>query len=425
MRFAPALAILVAASAVPLSQAQEAAAARGTCVKLETVPDGLKSAAEIDAMVSGWGANQASLYDTPSACGARLYQLTYWTVGPRMEPVKASAGVTLPTDCTGPVPLVAFHHGTWTMTTLSMSDPTRAEPQMLMAQFAAHGYAVVAPDHLGYVKSASFGYHPYMHATNSGNVSMDAVRAVRSCLPGTALNGQLFLTGTSEGGFITMATQREMERQAPAEFDITATVATTGPYALADATMSMLKDQAHLGTPAHAWMQLQAYQNAYGDVYTVPTDVFQDQYANQAGFTTLLPSDQTLSQLVRQGRLPAKLEGPDALLKTTFVKRYISNANEPARVHAKENDLRSFTPRTVMNLCYGSDSERDYYAGFNVSRAIDYFGSGAIANDIEQMPQYRSFIDKSEAQGAQYHGNIEAPACTAFARRSVFDPLRK
>jgi hypothetical protein len=42
--------------------------------------------------------------------------------------------------------------------------------------------------------------------------------------------------------------------------------------------------------------------------------------------------------------------------------------------------------------------------------------------DIQAMPQYADFI--AGMAGQNYHGNIEAPACTAWARQYAFDPLR-
>jgi hypothetical protein len=37
------------------------------------------------------------------------------------------------------------------------------------------------------------------------------------------------------------------------------------------------------------------------------------------------------------------------------------------------------------------------------------------------MPQYEDFI--AQMGNANYHGNIEAPACTAWTRPQGFDPL--
>jgi hypothetical protein len=61
----------------------------------------------------------------------------------------------------------------------------------------------------------------------------------------------------------------------------------------------------------------------------------------------------------------------------------------------------------------------------NAQAAVAYFKSRGVqvgSADIQAMPQYADFI--AGMAGQNYHGNIEAPACTAWARQYAFDPLR-
>ena len=301
-----------------------------------------------------------------------------------------------------------------------MSDAGMFTAQEVTGQFGAQGYAVVMPDYLGYGAS-TLGYHPYLNAQSNADVTMDAVRAVRNCLAGTnTLSSRLFLTGTSEGGYVTMATHRAMEALGTNEFAVTASVSTSGPYALADSTMEMLQNND--GVPGYAWMQLQGYQNSYGDVYVEPTDVFQQPYATEPGFQTLMPSKQSMTQLMRANQLPPTIEGTPGLLTAAFVQRYMNDPLEPARVHVQANDLRTFAPRAPLSVCYGSG---DPQAMANAQAAVAYFQSRGVSvgsADIEAYPQYANFIAQMGNQN--YHGNIEAPACTAWARQYAFDPLR-
>jgi pimeloyl-ACP methyl ester carboxylesterase len=394
------------------------AAARGACLSMTEVVS--RSPSEIDAMTAAFGV-EAQLF--PSAtCGATQYRMTYRTVAPDDSLTVASAGVILPTGCAGPFPLVEYNHGTWTQSNQTLTDPLMHTAQEAMGQFGAFGYAVVMPDYLGYGAS-TLGFHPYLVAQSNADVTMDAVRGLRGCMAGVkpGLSGQLFLTGTSEGGYVTMATQRAMEALGTDEFKLSAVVATSGPYALADSTQEMLRNND--GVPGYAWMQLQGYQDTYGDVYAQPTDTFQQPYATEPGFQALLPSTQTMGQLTRAGRLPALTEGRNGLLADAFVQRYLANPAEPARVHVEANDLRTFAPVAPLAVCYGA---KDPQAMSNGQAAAAYFRTRGVTiatTDIQAIPELQQFI--AQMGGQNYHGDIEAPACSAWARQSMFDPLRK
>jgi hypothetical protein len=198
-------------------------------------------------------------------------------------------------------------------------------------------------------------------------------------------------------------------------------VATSGPYALADSTLEMLQNND--GVPGYAWMQLQGYQDTYGDVYAATTDTFQDPYATEPGFETLLPNRQTMSKLTHAGMLPAKLEGPHGLLTDAFVQRYIANPEEPARLHVQANDLRTFAPRSPLTVCFGA---KDTQAMSNALSAASYFETRGVTigtTDIETIPDLQNFI--AQMGDDDYHGNVEAPGCTAWARQAMFDPLRR
>ena len=74
--------------------------------------------------------------------------------------------------------------------------------------FAARGYIVVAPNYAGY-DTSTLPYHPYLVAAQQSKDMIDALIASRSALPNIALvsdNGQLFITGYSQGGYVAMAT---------------------------------------------------------------------------------------------------------------------------------------------------------------------------------------------------------------------------
>ena len=142
--------------------------------------------------------------------------------------------------------LLSHQHGTNT-NSFSGSDAGSDIVNAMAKYYASHGYVVVIPDYLGYGDSASLGYHPYLLAETNAATVIDAMRAARNWVAqngvaqGVALNSQVFLDGTSEGGYVTMATQRTMERDLASEFTLTAVVPTSGPYDLGTTMLTFLQ----------------------------------------------------------------------------------------------------------------------------------------------------------------------------------------
>ncbi len=84
---------------------------------------------------------------------------------------------------------------------------------------ASIGYIAVLPDYIGYGDSTN-ELHPYVHAATLASATVDMNRAARKFLAGInrSTNGQFFLTGYSEGGYATLATQRLMQQSLATEF---------------------------------------------------------------------------------------------------------------------------------------------------------------------------------------------------------------
>ena len=169
-----------------------------------------------------------------------FYYLKFWTVGGAGEQTESSGALMVPTGaapaCSGPRPIVEYAHGTETNQALNIADitnPSNTEGALIAAMFAAQGYIVVAPNYAGYDIS-TLGYHPFLNAVQQSGEMMDILAAARTALPNTfssatSDNGQLFITGYSEGGHVAMATLRALEA---AGDKVTAAAPMSGPYAL-------------------------------------------------------------------------------------------------------------------------------------------------------------------------------------------------
>ena len=106
---------------------------------------------------------------------------------------------------------------------------------------AALGYVAVAPDYLGLGESR--GFHPYVHAATEASAAIDLLYAAQEFAEKQKfpLNGQLFLTGYSQGGHASMALHRELERNYSKIFPVSAAAHLSGPYSISGETFKLCR----------------------------------------------------------------------------------------------------------------------------------------------------------------------------------------
>lgn len=148
--------------------------------------------------------------------------------------------------------------------------------------FALQGYVVLMPDYIGFGASESV-FHPYIVREPSADCVVDFIFAAREYLKSkgkTVKDNKLFLTGYSEGGFVTLAAQQRLEALGE---KVTASAPAAGPYDL-DFTRKVVFDQ-----------------DTYDNMYYLPYMV--------KGYKTA-----GVSVALEDFILPAKLTGLPALL---------------------------------------------------------------------------------------------------------------
>jgi len=258
---------------------------------------------------SSTGAELLAVTGAP-ACGVDFYYIKFWTLGAlKTETTLSSGALMVPTGgagCSGPRPIVLYAHGTNTNQALNIADitnPTNTEGALIAAMFAAQGYIVVAPNYAGYDIS-TLGYHPFLNAQQQSGEMINILAAARTALPGTLTpgtsdNGQLFVTGYSEGGFVALATLRALQA---AGAPVTAAAPMSGPYALEAFGDAIFGGSVDLGSTEFTPLLTTGYQHAYGNIYNVTTDVYSATYAT--GIDTLLPSITPIDTLFSTGKLP-------------------------------------------------------------------------------------------------------------------------
>lgn len=195
------------------------------------------SAAEVSAALALDG--DAAFLATPSYA-VQAYRLTYLTVDGQGRQIAASGLVAIPQKPANALsPVLSYQHATIKRQAdapSSLSD--LAGPPVVLASL---GYIVVAADYVGYGVSAA-APHPYLLSAPSASAVIDFLTAAKYWRQTQNVpdNKQLFLTGYSEGGYVTMAAHQALQAGTSAHRnELVRVVAGAGPYNVA-ATMDQL-----------------------------------------------------------------------------------------------------------------------------------------------------------------------------------------
>lgn len=159
------------------------------------------------------------------------YRLEYLTSDAQGQPILASGLVSVPVKAQGAAsPVLSYQHGTMFQNAEAPSN--HAVSSEISVILASLGYIVVAPDFVGYGASAGTP-HPYLLAAPSAAVTVDFLTAASTWRRKARVsdNAQLFMTGYSEGAYVTMAAHRAMQASGNGNLAPLRVVVTgAGPY---------------------------------------------------------------------------------------------------------------------------------------------------------------------------------------------------
>lgn len=279
------------------------------------------------------------------------YKMVYNSVDPAGNIVKASGAIFVPSSTT-PAPLFSLQHGTvFSRTNVASQLGMYSAEGPVAVAFASAGYVVIVPDYLGYGVSTEM--HPYVHKDGTAKPVVDMIRAAKTwCADqGIALDGDLFLGGYSEGGYVTMATQMLIESEYDTELPITASAPAAGPFDLLGFVDIVLNEMSYpdLGNVSFIL-------TAYNDIYdwNMMSDMFQAPY--DAQLQEMLDGSMTSEEIA--ATLPDTL--PD-LLAPQFVQDVQSDAVPEFSAAFEENSLLDWTPHSPIHLYHGTADKRVAY----------------------------------------------------------------
>lgn len=185
------------------------------------------TAEQISTAVSELG---VEIPDEQFKYAVNLYRLNYKTTDGYGKTVVASGVIAIPNKGANIAsPLLSFQHGTIFQDKEAPSnDLVAGAPPAILASL---GYVTVAADYVGYGASKGKA-HPYLLKTPSAKAVTDFLRSANKWLKrnNISLNKQLFLTGYSEGGYVTMAAHQALQAQPISDLNLTASIPAAGPY---------------------------------------------------------------------------------------------------------------------------------------------------------------------------------------------------
>ena len=272
-----------------------------------------------------------------------VLSVNYYTVDGSGKEIVASGAFFIPQGADN-FSLLSLQHGTETKRNLVASvSPSNSTEGVIGLVTASMGYVTLVPDYPGF--GVSDVMHPYMHAELLTACVIDFMRAGKSYSSANniVLDGQVFLSGYSEGGYVTLITQKIIEEDYADEFSLTSVAPMAGPYDLKGMSDSIFQDVSY-STPAYVAFLLTSYNEIYE--WNRLDDFFKAPYASM--MPGLFNGSKTWGEIVNQ--LPATLS---EMMNPAFIADY-NNGNETDVMAAlQENTLLDWTPQAPIHFFHG------------------------------------------------------------------------
>ena len=208
--------------------------------------------------------------------GVSVYKVIYNTTY-QDKPIIASGLICVPQNMTTPAPILSAQHGTIFR---KSEAPTNFTDLSGFELFAAAGYVTLIPDYIGFGESQDI-FHPYYDQRHSALAVVDMIKAAKAFAEEqkVPVSEKLFLVGYSEGGYVTLAAQKEIETNPAHGLKLTASAAGAGGYDLTAMLAGVASGQAY-SYPSYLAYVLQSY--IHTNNWDRPlTEFFQEPYASK------------------------------------------------------------------------------------------------------------------------------------------------
>ena len=300
-----------------------------------------------------------------------LYTITYNTTY-KGQNIKASGLVAFPDTDQG-MPILNFNHGT---TSLHADAPTEDLIQYsFFSNAASAGYIFVIPDYLGFGVSDNI-VHPYYRSDITGQTIVDMIRAAKelAAIEGYNFNGDVFLSGYSEGGFATMSAHYNMEKNNYSGLNLVASAPASGGYDITGMLDYFISKETY-HVPYYIAYVAMGYKTSYD--WSLPlSSIFNEPYAS------IIPeyfngkySGYEINSVLS--------DDMSELLTSNFINNIYTDADLKIIVDAfEENSLDQWIPKNKMIMYHGTDDITVPYQN-SVDTYNRFISLGADKNIVE------------------------------------------
>jgi len=305
------------------------------------------------------------------------------------------------------VPILMYQHGTEVYRPFSPSQylthrnrPADYPEVMVAAAIASTGYAVALIDYEGMGDNTDT--QPHVVGATLAQQVIDLLKASRDIIGGTAgnssspcsWNGQLFLMGYSEGGYVTMAATRELQLNHAAEFTVTASAPLSGPHDLSGVMRGVMLSDSTFKAPYSIPMVLTSYNYAYGG----QTALFNPGSAMLPPYNTTIPplfdgntTSDTISEAMGMTFSPVNLIVPKSTLTQQFIEQLTLDTS-PVVAFLKQNDSYRlpgnvnsvWVPTVPMRMIHHKSDDLVPYSNSQV--AFNAFSTAGAKNHVPGGP---------------------------------------
>jgi hypothetical protein len=301
------------------------------------------------ALPAGFAPTVVPRYDVDT------YKITYTTIDVNGNLIQASGLGAFPRKAAGAVsPILSYQHPTITLDAQAPSNHATADEPTVV--YASLGYLVSAPDYVGYGSSKGAG-HPYLQALPSAAAVNDLLAASAQWRQSQQIkdNGQVFLTGYSEGAYASLASLRlyTQNKAATASLPVLTYVG-AGPYDVVG-TLDFLLDVSLRSNPI---------------LTTLVTP----------GSLKLLSNDNRVK--VRNSVLSAALgDQRDVEFDPRFLDNYLND--DTASIVAQSN-VYDWTPQSRITFFHGRDDTTVPYASTDIAvKTMSARGAGGLLERVD------------------------------------------
>ena len=312
------------------------------------------------------------------------YKIIYNTTDVDGTPTIASGAFCVPVspDCQG-FPIAVYEHGT---SLRKIDVPSEDVSETYIGRiFAAGGYQVVMPDYLGMGESP--GLHPYCHGESEATATLDMIRAIREAQSLGEIsgmepdNGELFITGYSQGGHAAMATHKYIEdNNLLEEFNVLASAPCSGPYEITGAMADTIL-AASYSNPGYIVYIVAAYQRVYGNLYTSYSDILKSPY-DEIVEPYFNGNNYTLNMGSLNDQLPQEIQ---AFVEDSVLENFLeasSGQNHPIWQAMAANDNHDWLPTRPVKMYYCTGDEQVSFQNALAAEAA-MLANGAV--DVEAV----------------------------------------